>query len=179
MKIIFLGPQGSGKSTQAKMLADKLGMPYIEMGRIFRDLSHEDTEEGRLVKSFIENGNLVPDDFAVKILKQKVTEYGSDYVLDGYPRNAAQMEGLEEIDKVFYVKVSDEEAIKRLMLRKRQDDSSQEALETRLKIYHDQTEPLLEQFKTKNILFEINGEQSIEEVGVAILKELEKDNINV
>lgn len=171
MKFIFLGTQGSGKSTQAKLLAKDLNLPLIEMGQIFRDRAQENDQEALSIRRRIEAGELVPDETAVQTLRNKVTqdEFKNGYILDGYPRNAAQMEGLEkDIDKVFYVKVSDKEAINRLSLRARSDDR-QEALERRLEIYHQQTEPLLLKFKEQRKLVEVDGERTIEEIHEDIL----------
>ena len=166
MNIIFLGPQGSGKSTQAKMLANQLNLPYIEMGQIFRDKTKKSGEIARQIKASLDAGELVPDEIAVETLNEKLKtpDCKNGFVLDGYPRNQFQMDGLDEnIDIVFYVKVSDTEAINRLFLRGRHDDK-EELLKRRLEIYHEKTEPLLESFKSRGILIDINGEQSVEDV---------------
>lgn len=172
MKIIFLGCQGSGKSTQAKMLADHLGLSYIDMGQTFRDKAAEGSDIGRKVKASLEAGILVEDNIAIKTLKDELSKekYAKGYVLDGYPRNDSQLNGLESnIDIVFYIKVADKVAINRLMLRKREDDTEQ-LLTKRLNIYHEKTEPLLESFRQNGILTEINGEQPIEDVNTDVLK---------
>ncbi len=174
MNIIFLGPQGSGKTTQAKMLAEHLGLPYIEMGQLFRDRANEDSEVAKQIKSALNSGELVPDEIAVKALHEKLARQANraGFVLDGYPRNQAQMEGLTTtIDKVFYVKVPDEESISRLLKRGRADDT-EEALKRRLQIYHEKTEPLLSQFRTKNLLVEIDGQPAVEDVNRTILEKM-------
>ena len=166
MKIIFLGAQGSGKSTQAKMLAEELNLPYIEMGQLLRDKSKEDDEEASQIRQALETGNLVKDEITEDILKQRLEREDSKngFILDGYPRNKKQLDTMtEEIDKVFYVNVSDPESVARLMLRGRADDS-EELIKRRLDLYHSETEPLLEHFKNEGILEEINGEQTIEQV---------------
>lgn len=175
MKIIFLGSQGSGKSTQAKLLAQKLNLPYIEMGQVFRNRSQEKDELAANIKKALSSGNLVDDKVAINTLKDELAkpQFINGYILDGYPRNSAQLTALQnDIDKVFYVKVSDEEAIKRLSLRKREDDTLQ-ALQKRLEIYHNQTEPLLEIFKQKGNLQEIDGERAIEEIHKEILQQIQ------
>jgi adenylate kinase len=173
MNLIFLGPQGSGKSTQAKMLASTLNLPYIEMGQIFRDkAAKDDSETARQIKIALDAGELVKDNIAVETLKERLIDpmFSNGFILDGYPRNQAQLEGLDKnIDKVFYIKVSDQEAIKRLSLRAR-DDDTQEALARRLEIYHEKTEPLLELFRQKNILEEIDGQKSIQDVNKEVLE---------
>lgn len=174
MKIIFLGGQGSGKSTQAKLLAEKLNLPRVEMGQVLRDKSQGNDRASQLIKAALDKGSLVPDLIAIETLKGilKENEYENGYILDGYPRNAAQMQGLEnDIDKVFYIKASDEEAISRLTLRAREDDTN-EALTRRLEIYHQETEPLLYKFKDLGILDEVDGERSIEEIHEDILKRM-------
>lgn len=166
MKFIFLGGQGSGKSTQAKLLADYLSLPLVEMGQIFREKAKENDSEGQAIRKSLDAGELVPDNIAAETLKNKLKspEFSKGYILDGYPRNAAQLQGLEEdIDKVFFVHVSDSEALKRLSLRAREDDTK-EALQKRLQIYHEQTEPLLEEFKKQQKLITVDGERTIEEI---------------
>lgn len=172
MKIIFLGPQGSGKSTQAKLLADNLNLPYLEMGQLLRDRAGENDEFAEELKSTLDSGNLVENKITIEILREKLSHLSSTggYILDGFPRNSIQYDALnEDIDLVFYVKVSDEEAVKRLMLRARSDDSN-EGLKKRLEIYHSETEPLLAKFKQKGILEEIEGQRSIEQVNADILQ---------
>ncbi|OGD86402.1 hypothetical protein A2870_00825 [Candidatus Curtissbacteria bacterium RIFCSPHIGHO2_01_FULL_41_11] len=174
MKIIFLGAQGSGKSTQAKMLSEKLGLPYIEMGQLLRDKSKDNDEEGGEIRQALEVGNLVPDTITIGLMKKRVSENDckNGYVLDGYPRNYAQIEGLPtDIDKVFYIKVSDNEGIKRLIARGRHDDSL-DVITRRLELYHKETEPLLTYFRQQGNLEEINGVRTQGEVQQDILSKL-------
>ena len=176
MKVIFLGSQGSGKSTQAKLLAQKLNLPYIEMGQVFRDRAGNPDDLAAKIKKALDLGNLVDDEVAITTLKDelKKPQFQNGYILDGYPRNSAQLAALEpDIDKVFYINVSDEEAIKRLLLRRREDDT-RKALQKRLEIYHNQTEPLLAIFKQKGNIEEINGHNSIEEIHREIFKKINK-----
>jgi len=166
VKIIFLGGQGSGKSTQAKFLSEKLVLPYVEMGQLLRDRAQKDNQHGKQIKDTLAKGHLVENEITIDLLKSKIEgkDYKKGYILDGYPRNGVQLAALDpDIDIVFYIKVSDEEAIKRLLLRKRSDDTK-DALEKRLEIYHEQTEPLLEKFRQRGILKEVNGEIPIEEI---------------
>lgn len=161
-KIIFLGAQGSGKSTQAKMLAEKLNVPYIEMGQLLRDKSQDDDKEAGEIREALEVGNLVPDNITIKIMKDRIAKNDckNGFVLDGYPRNYAQIEGLPQgIDKVFYILVTDNEGIKRLIDRGRNDDSL-DVITRRLELYHKETEPLLTYFRQQGIIEEIDGERS-------------------
>ena len=179
MKIIFLGPQGSGKSTQAELLSESLSLPRIEMGQLFRDIATTDeTKQAEDIKKSLSSGVLVPDEIAVKTLHHELEKpkYRGGFVLDGYPRNIYQYSGLNfKPDSVFYVKVSDEEAIKRLAKRSREDDTP-ELLEKRLNVYHELTEPLLERFEKEGILKEINGERTIEEIHEEIENVLKNEN---
>ena len=177
MKIIFLGSQGSGKSTQAKLAAKKLKLPVIDMGQLFRDRAGDEDSESFEIKKALEVGILVPDTIAIKTLQSRISkpDCANGYVLDGYPRNYAQLEGLEkDIDKVFYIKVSDQEGIRRLIARARYDDNLS-TVTKRLQIYHRITEPLLAYFKQKGILEEIDGDRTVEEVAGDIQKRLENE----
>lgn len=174
MKCIFLGGQGSGKSTQAQLLSKKLGILHLEMGQLLRDRAQIPDEIGSTIKKELDKGNLVPDETTINILKEKSRGKSAEkgYVLDGYPRNKTQLDALDkDIDKVFYINVSDKEAIRRLSKRGRSDDTGK-ALSKRLEIYHNQTEPLLESFKNAGLLEEVDGERSIQEIHEDILRRL-------
>lgn len=170
MKIIFLGTQGSGKSTQAQLLAIALELPYFEMGQLLRNRSGKNDDLGRELKEALNQGHLVRDEITISILAENLQAKSTirGYVLDGYPRNFAQYNALD-IDIVIYVKVTDEQSIKRLMLRARADDTP-EALRKRLEIYHRETEPLLAKFKEKGILKEVEGERPIEDIHKEVLE---------
>jgi adenylate kinase len=175
LKIIFLGMQGSGKSTQAKMLAEKLSVPYVEMGQLLRDKSKDSDEIAKKIQEALTTGKLVENQITIDCLKEKLNQPGFEngYVLDGYPRNKSQLSALDaDISKVFYIKVSDNEAVSRLISRGRHDDSPSLIVQ-RLKIYHEETEPLLKHFKDQRILEEIYGEKSIDQVSEDIEKKLE------
>lgn len=175
MKIVFLGAQGSGKSTQAKILASKLGLVAVEMGQILRDRANDNDDEAQSIKTFIEKGELVDDSIAVGIIKTRLAkdDCTNGFVLDGYPRNDAQLKGLDHSpDVVFYVTVSDAEGIKRSMQRARNDDTP-EFLAKRFEWYHQKSEPVLEHFREKGILIEVDGERSIEEIAKDIESKLQ------
>ena len=166
MKIIFLGIQGSGKSTQAKIAAEKLNLPYIETSQLLREKRAQEDEDAERIAEALDVGNLVPNEITIRILKERLEkpDCQKGYILDGYPRNDNQFQNLDpDIDKVFYVAVSDEETIRRLSKRARHDDTGQ-ALKRRMELYHKETEPMLDKFREKGILKEVDGERSIEEI---------------
>lgn len=174
MKVLLIGPQGSGKSTQAEMLASFSGSPKVSTGDIFRELAGKDTKEGRKIREIIENGRLIDDQTTANIVKAKLqsNDFRKGFILDGYPRNLTQ-KGIydPDVDKVFYLNVPEEEVIRRLMKRGRKDDT-EEAIRTRLNLYLDQTEPMINYYKSKGILTEIDGIGSPEEVQKEIRKNL-------
>lgn len=120
MKLLFVGPQGCGKGTQAKVVAGKLGLCHISMGDLLRDASPELKDE---ISSYQNKGELVPVEIVIKILKQRIekSDCGDGFILDGFPRNEAQAEHLDEImkiDKVILIDISDKETIRRLSGRR-------------------------------------------------------------
>ncbi|MBI2036607.1 nucleoside monophosphate kinase [Candidatus Microgenomates bacterium] len=170
MKIVLIGLQGSGKSTQGNLLRQKLGVPYLASGDIFRKMAMEESTSGKYVRETLAAGQLVPDDKTISIVEEYLTkpEYEGGYILDGFPRTLVQAQAFKEmIDKVFYIRVSDAEAWKRLKLRlakqKRADDSP-EAIKRRIALFHKMTEPLLDYYRAKQLLIEINGEQTIDKI---------------
>jgi adenylate kinase len=176
MKIILIGIQGSGKSTQGKLLSAKLKIPYLSTGHIFRFLAKQDTEEGKFIKETIDGGNLIPDDKSLKIVEEYLDrkEYENGYILDGFPRTKHQAEKFKEtIDYVFYFKVSDKEALWRLSGREdARLDSTLKAIRRRIDLFHYLTEPVLDFYKQKGILVEIDGEKTIDEINKDILVNL-------
>lgn len=179
MKIILIGIQGAGKSTQGNLMSEKLNIPYLSTGHIFRDLAKEKTPEGRYIKETINAGYLIPDDKTLQIVSEYLNrpEYKQGYILDGFPRTTAQAEAFENgISKVIYLKVSDKEALWRLSGREdEREDDTLKAIRKRIEVFHRFTEPVLEFYKHKGVLVEIDGEQSIEEINKEILKTLEND----
>lgn len=165
-----MGPPGSGKSTQAELLADQLGVPHLQTGDLLYFLSQEDTHRGREIKKLMEAGDLVDDQLVLEAVEEhlKGEAYKKGFVLDGTPRSLWQAEHLKvRFDKVFYLDVSDEENIKRLVKRGRKDDTP-EVIKKRLKAYHQDTEPMLSYYRKIGILEEVDGERPIK----AILDEI-------
>ena len=121
MKLIFLGPPGSGKGTQAKMAAQEFKMAHISMGDILRQAIKDGTDVGKKASDFLKNGLLVPDELVNEIARNAIMKAGKDLVLDGYPRTAAQaafIEGFTGIDKVIYIDAPQDEIVKRLTGRR-------------------------------------------------------------
>lgn len=161
-KIIFMGPVGGGKSTQAKLLADYLKIPHIEMGGLLRNFSK--TTEGQKVEKLLKAGKFAPNMLTLKILSRelKKRKYRHGFVADGVPRNLIQAKKLPfEPNIVIYLVVSDSENTKRLLLRGRLDDTKA-VIRHRLEIYYRQTEPILNFYRRRDKLLEINGERPIE-----------------
>lgn len=176
MKIVLIGIQGSGKSTQGNLLSKKLGVPFLSSGDIFRTLAKEETDLGQYIKQVMNSGALIPDDKTIAIVREYLNrpEYNNGYILDGFPRTIIQAEQFKNgVDFAIYLKVSDEEALRRISLRKsaRQDETV-EAIKKRIELFHTHTEPLLDFYRKGKKLIEIDGEQDIEAIHLQILKGL-------
>lgn len=173
-----MGPQGSGKSTQAEILAKNLNLPHIETGKIYRDLKRSDTPIGQKVRAALDRGDLVDDETTFTIIDQHLAEITGGFVLDGFPRTLAQAKrDLFKIDVVFFLRLGNDEATRRLLLRGREDDT-RELITERLRHYHEATEPILSYYKDAGILVEVDGEKTISEIAVDIdqaLKNLKND----
>jgi len=179
MKMILIGIQGAGKSTQGNILSKELAIPYLSTGHIFRVLAQEKTPTGRYIKEIMNAGFLIPDDKTMEIVSEYLSrpEYTKGYILDGFPRTIGQAKGFKNgINAVVYLHVSDKEALWRLSYRDSGDrqDETLLAIRKRIELFHKFTEPVLEFYKEKGILFEIDGEQKIEDISRAILAYLEK-----
>lgn len=176
MKILITGPVGSGKSTQAKSVAEKFGLHFVSAGDLLRKKALEKTVDGRVAKQAIKEGQLVDDELMGGLVQEKINhnDCKNGFVLDGYPRRVDQLKYFDpQFDKVFYLQVSDEEVIKRLLLRGRSDDKP-EVIRERLGVYHHLTEPVLDYYQNQGKLIRIDGEKSIEEISQEIKERLEK-----
>src|SRR3989344_271112 len=120
MKVVIIGIQGAGKSTQGNLLAEKIGVPYLSTGHIFRQIAKEKTVLGRRVKEIMTAGLLQPDDLTVQVVEKylKRSEYEKGYIIDGFPRTLEQVEMFKNnVDKVVYLNISNEEALRRLQFQ--------------------------------------------------------------
>ena len=210
MKIIMLGAPGAGKGTQAKMIAEKYGLPHISTGDIFRANIKNGTELGKEAKEYMDKGLLVPDELTVRLLLDRVAQDDckNGYVLDGFPRTIPQAEVLDEklselgekVDYAINVDVPDENIVNRMSGRRAclncgatyhivsippkkegicdvcgsalvlRDDDKPETVQNRLKVYHDQTQPLINFYEKKGVLRSVDGTLPMEEVFTAITK---------
>lgn len=172
MNILLYGIQGSGKSTQGKLLSRHLRLPYLSTGHIFREMAKEQTREGRYIKETLAAGLLIPDDITIPIIEKYLArpEYKKGWILDGFPRTIAQAEKFKiKIDVAFYLVVGDKEALWRLSFRvdekgEIREDETLMALRKRIDLFHKMTEPVLEFYRKKDALVEVNGERKIEEI---------------
>jgi adenylate kinase len=177
MKIILIGIQGAGKSTQGNLLSEKLKVSYLSTGHIFRNLAKEHTPLGRYVKEVMNAGYLIPDAKTIAIVSKYLSrpEYEKGYILDGFPRTLVQVKAFNNsIDKVVYLKVSDKEALWRLSYRNGdiRDDETLAGVRKRIELFHTLTEPVLDYFRKKGILVEVDGEEKVEEVYREILRKI-------
>ncbi len=188
MIMLMFGPQGSGKSTQAKLLATARGWLYVSTGTILREMYKAKIPGGLTAASFWMSGNLVPDDMMTEILQRwlKSKRPYQGLVLDGYPRTIEQAVSLNEelglndgVDLVIELRVSDEELYRRLINRantEKRADETPEAIKRRLELYKDRTNPLLYYYQSKGIpVVKIDGERSVADIQQDILKKVEEE----
>jgi adenylate kinase len=184
MRILILGPQGSGKGTQARRIAAAYDIPHVATGDILRTAIAEGTELGEKVAPIVENGDLVPDDVMVELIRRRLADEDG-FVLDGFPRTVPQAEALdamlEEIgkplDAVLLLEVGDDVALERLLSRRAEEarsDDSPDVIRTRLRNYHALTEPAVDRYRKRGTLVAVNGEQPVEDVSAAIEEELSR-----
>jgi len=179
MKLVLIGIQGSGKSTQGNLLSKQLNIPYLSTGHIFREIAKEKTRLGRYVKETMNSGALIPDDKTNTIVNEYLsrTEYQKGYILDGFPRTMDQARAFHNhIDKVIYLMISDKEALWRIAHRDdtARTDESLPALKKRIELFHKYTKPVLEYYRQKGKLEEVDATQTIKEVNESILKTIGK-----
>jgi adenylate kinase len=183
MRILILGPQGSGKGTQAQRIAAAYAVPHIATGDMFRAAVAADSQLGAQVGPILERGDLVPDDLTIELIRERLAEEDG-FVLDGFPRTVPQAEALdamlEEIgkplDAVILLQVSDDVATQRLRERAVKEgraDDSPEAIANRLRQYHELTELVVDRYQQAGIEVIVDGEQTMDAVFAAIQDALE------
>lgn len=180
-RLIFLGPPGAGKGTQAKILANSCGIPHISTGDILRQARAQKTDLGLKADAYMERGELVPDHLILEMIHERLSQAdaANGWILDGFPRNVAQASFLDELlnkanqhyDQVINLEVPDEILVNRLLERSTKEGRSDDTIDVirrRLEVYHEQTSPLIDFYKNRNQLVSINGDQSMEEVTAAL-----------
>jgi adenylate kinase len=180
--IVLMGAPGAGKGTQARMLETNLGLPQVATGDLFRHNLKNKTELGLLAQSYMDRGALVPDSVTIDMVRERLSQPDcvNGAVLDGFPRNTSQADALNDllaemggrIDVVPYIHVNQEVLVARLLQRAEIEgraDDNEETIRTRMKVYQEQTAPLLDYYRERNLLVEVNGEQSIDEVQQSLL----------
>ncbi len=208
--IVLLGPPGAGKGTQAEIISQKLSIPHISSGDLFRENLKNDTELGKQARVFMDSGRLVPDEITISMVADRLARQDCKMgaLLDGFPRTPFQARELDKILEangnaiscVPYIMVSDRDLLERLTGRwtckaaghiyhekfnppknpgfcdndgtplYQRDDDKKETIEKRLAVFHEQTAPLIEYYREKNLLVEVDGTQPIEKVSEALLK---------
>jgi adenylate kinase len=187
LNVLLLGPQGSGKGTQANRIAAEYGIPHVASGEILRAEMAAGTELGRRVRDVVDRGDLVSDDLMIELIKTRLAQPDTDagFVLDGFPRNSAQAEALDEMfgdigrsfSVVFALQISDDVAVERLLRRAELEgrgDDTLEAIQRRLETYHRETAPLVEYYRVRGNLVPVHGERSENEVFAEIQSALEQ-----
>jgi adenylate kinase len=182
MNVLIVGPQGAGKGTQAKRIAEEYDIPHVATGDLYREHIAAGTELGKLVEPYLREGKLVPDEVTIPMVKSEIIERGENgFVLDGYPRNLAQAEALddmlEEIDRplsiILLLELDDAVARARMLERARHDDTP-EVIDRRLAGYHETTEPIVEHYLATGKLVKVHAERTIDEVWGEISDALEQ-----
>ena len=181
MNLLVLGPQGSGKGTQAKRLADDHSIPHVSTGDMFRAAIAEGTTLGRRVGPILASGELVPDELTIALIRERLSapDAVGGFVLDGFPRNLAQAEALDTmlaeigrtLDAVLFFDLSDDVATERMRRRALEEDRKDDApdvIARRLAIYHEQTEPVVERYRATGKLVPLHAERTIGEVAAEI-----------
>ncbi|MBI5078849.1 adenylate kinase [Candidatus Saganbacteria bacterium] len=177
MILVFMGPPGSGKGTQAKLLAQALRIPHISLGDILREEVELKTETGLRAKEFMHAGRLVPDELTIALTRRRILrdDCKPGFIVDGFPRSSIQAEAfdrmLEEerltLSRVVYFKISQEQAVERLLGRaalEGRTDDNKDAIRTRFEVYEKETRPLIERYAKKGKLLSLDASLSIAEV---------------
>jgi len=187
MNVLILGPQGSGKGTQAVRIASEYGVPHVATGEMFRAAIAARTPLGLEVEPILSSGALVPDELTIRLMRERLSEEDAQagFVLDGFPRNAAQADALDDLlaelerplDVVLDLQVPDDVCTERLVGRAEEEgrtDDSPDAIAKRLEIFHRETKPLIGYYLPRGIVVGIHGDRPRDEVWGEIVDALER-----
>ena len=179
--LIFLGPPGSGKGTQAELLNQKINFTHLSVGDLLRDNISDNTELGKLASNYVRSGELVPDDLIIGLMDSYISNLKNNdnslgIILDGFPRTINQAVALEKkmsqlgvtIKVAINLDITDEKILSRLEERGREDDKPG-LIKNRLSVYRNQTKPLLDFYSKRNLLESVDGDQSMEAVANEII----------
>ena len=182
--VIFLGPPGAGKGTQAITIAEEKNLAHISTGDMLREHVSNETELGKTAKTLLDEGKLVPDSLVIEMLQERLLsdDCVNGAILDGFPRTIAQAESLDKISaefkisKVIVFEADRDELIKRILNRGEtsgRSDDTEESVSVRLEVYEKDTAPLIEYYEIKNLVAKINAVGEVENIYKLILKEFE------
>lgn len=187
LNVVIFGAPGSGKGTQSELIIGKYGLKHISTGDLLRAEIRAQTELGKTAGSYISKGELVPDEVVIAMIEELIKKYPDvkGFIFDGFPRTLAQGEALDEklkengqaISAVISLEVADQELITRLLKRGEisgRSDDNRETIESRLKVFYSQTQPLKEFYSKQNKLANIKGSGSIEDIFASIEQELDQ-----
>ena len=184
--VVLMGAPGAGKGTQARLLEERLGLPQVATGDLFRANLKNETELGKLAKSYMDRGELVPDEVTVAMVKDRLgrSDCGGGAILDGFPRNPAQADALQKIAGelggsirvVILIDVDQEVLISRLLKRAEIEgraDDNEETIRARMRVYREQTAPLLAYYREKDLLVAVDGDRPIDEIQAELVRIIE------
>ena len=176
-RLIFLGPPGAGKGTQAKILANLCEIPHISTGDILREAQAQGTPLGQKAQSYMQGGELVPDALILDLMRERLSQSDAQngWILDGFPRNVSQAAFLDELLQdmkqeygcVVNLEVPDEVLVTRMLGRGRQDDN-EETIRRRLEVYRQQTAPLIDFYRDRDSLASVDGNRPLQQVTDAL-----------
>ena len=190
MRIVLLGPPGSGKGTQAALLVKQLGVPHISTGALLRNAAKRGTELGLKAKALTDKGELVPDEVISDMIEERLSrdDVASGFILDGYPRNLAQAESLDKllkrldqpVDEAILIDLDPDRIIKRIAKRAKEEgraDDTEETVRNRLQVYAEQTEPVADYYAKRGLLTKVLGEGDVNDIFQRILSILNLDPV--
>ena len=185
MRLLIMGPPGAGKGTQAQAVADHYGVPAISTGTIFRENIAQRTPLGEAIKQVISAGGYVSDDLTLRVVRSRLDEAdaANGWLLDGFPRTVAQVEALDQelgqrgtaLNAVISLTVDEDALVARLLKRAEIEgraDDNEETIRTRFQVYRGQTDPLLDVYRRRGVLVEVDGMGTVDEVGGRIREAL-------